>query len=510
MPFIDLNKESHQFTDSKFDVTIIGAGAAGILLAVRLTNAGKKVLLIESGHFSIDEEKQKLNEVENTGKELVNAVWGRKRAVGGTTLAWGGQSLPFTPIDFSYRPWVQNSGWPISFDSIAQYYNEANAFMKIDELNYHNDIFAKAKITDPGIDPLLLNFHVAKWANEPNFQTLYKDFLSKNVTVLYNAHLSKIYQLPDGTVDKIEVQNFRKEKALFNINKLIISGGGIETVRILLNNNIGDHSGWLGKCFMEHPCIELGDVITNRPYQLQKHFNTHVWNKSKYSVRLSLSKVFQEQHEILNCSASFMFRPSRDKFDPYAELVSFKRDFNIRRLIKILGSYKSIFKSVWAYIKDHFYYKVNAENKLVLMIEQEPVTNSYIALSDTKDEFGMPKAKISWRITPKTWETVLQISDVLKTEIERLNLGEVKLYEQISIANKDWLNFLSDVNHHIGGCRMSASSESGVVNENLQVWNIPNLYICSCAVFPTSSHSNPTLTMLALGIRLSDHITKTQ
>ncbi|HTC00044.1 MAG TPA: hypothetical protein VK705_05130, partial [Ferruginibacter sp.] len=317
MPFIDFNKELHQFTDGEFDITIIGAGAAGILLAVRLINAGKKVLLIESGHFNVDEEKQKLNEVENTGKELVNAIWGRKRAIGGTTLVWGGQSLPFTPIDFSYRPWVQNSGWPISFDSVAQYYDDANAFMGIDGLNYYDDIFSKAKITDPGIDPLLLDFHVSKWANEPNFQTLYKHFLLKNVTVLYNAQLSRIYQLPDGTVDKIEVQNFKREKTFFNINKLIIAGGGIETVRILLNNNIGNHSGWLGKCFMEHPCIELGDVITSESYQLQKHFNTHIWNKNKYSIRLSLSKSFQEQNKTLNCSASFMFRPSRDKFDPY-------------------------------------------------------------------------------------------------------------------------------------------------------------------------------------------------
>jgi hypothetical protein len=261
---------------------------------------------------------------------------------------------------------------------------------------------------------------------------------------------------------------------------------------------------------MEHPCIELGDVITNEPYQLQKYFNTHIWNKNKYSIRLSLSKSSQEHYKILNCSAGIMFRPLKDKFDPYAELVSFKKDFNIRRLIKISGSYKSIFKSVWAYIKDHFYYKVNAENKIVLMIEQEPFTDSYIALSDAKDEFGMSKAKISWRITPKTWETVLQISGILKTEIERLNLGTVKLYEEISSDNTNWLNALSDVNHHIGGCRMSASQEEGVVNENLQVWNVPNLYICSCAVFPTSSHSNPTLTMLALGVRLSDHIAKTR
>lgn len=53
---------------------------------------------------------------------------------------------------------------------------------------------------------------------------------------------------------------------------------------------------------------------------------------------------------------------------------------------------------------------------------------------------------------------------------------------------------------------MSAEPGGGVVNENLQVWGVANLYICSCSVFPTSSHSNPTLTVLALGARLCNHI----
>jgi hypothetical protein len=508
MPFIDLNKEPFLFKGNEFDITIIGAGAAGILLAVHLTNAGKKVLLMESGHFSIDDEKQKLNEVESAGKFLTTSVWGRKRAIGGTTLAWGGQSLPFTSTDFNFRPWIENSGWPITYETIAPYYNDANTFMGIDTLNYHEDIFKRAKIKDPGLDPALIDFHVSKWAKEPNFQVLYKDFLQQKVTVVYNAQLQKISQSANGSINEIEVFNFSKEKITLKINTLIIAAGGIETVRILLNNNIGNHSNWLGKCFMEHPCIELGDVITSKPYKIQKYFNTHIWKKNKYSTRLSLSKKFQEENGVLNCSASFMFRPPKDKFDPYAELAAFKKDFKFKRLIAVTGSFPNIMRSALAYIKDSFYYKVNAANKLVLMIEQEPVSNSYIALSNEKDVFGLPKAKISWHITYKTWETVLKISDVLKSEIERLNIGKVKLYDNISSSNKDWINYLFDVNHHMGGCRMSSSPEKGVVNKDLQVWDVPNLYVCSCAVFPTSSHSNPTLTMLALGVRLSEHIAR--
>lgn len=90
MPYIDLDNSEIGVDGSGFDVTIVGAGAAGILLAVKLSEKGKKVLLIESGHFEEDEKRQVLNEVVQTGKTLNSSVWGRKRAVGGTTIAWGG------------------------------------------------------------------------------------------------------------------------------------------------------------------------------------------------------------------------------------------------------------------------------------------------------------------------------------------------------------------------------------------------------------------------------------
>ena len=111
MPYIDFNKKPITDYTYPFDYTIIGAGVAGILLAVKLAEKGKTVLLIESGHFEEDDKRQELNRVEQTGKTVENAINGRKRAVGGTSIAWGGQSLPFSKLDFEEKPWVENSGW---------------------------------------------------------------------------------------------------------------------------------------------------------------------------------------------------------------------------------------------------------------------------------------------------------------------------------------------------------------------------------------------------------------
>lgn len=507
MPFIDLNtKHPSSFFLPSTDIVIIGGGTAGILLAVTLTLRGKSVSIIETGDLFEDEEKQRLNSVEQTGKIVKNAVWGRKRVLGGTTVSWGGQSLPFTPIDFEKRNWIQNSGWPISFSDIELYYKQADDFMGIDTMNHSTDIFPKIKLNNPGIDPLIFDFHVAKWTNNTNFYLQHKQFLREKVFVLYNAQLTKISKNYNGVIDSIEVTNFKSRQFIFPVNKLIIAAGTIETVRILLHNNLGNHSGLLGKYFMEHPCIEVGTIITNNEYRLHRNFNTHIWKGMKYSIRLTLGQRFQKQNQLLNCSASIMFRPQKKSLDIYAELKYFKKDFKLRRLIKISRYFKSILKSTRAYLIDRFYYKSKAISILSLMIEQEPIKDSYITLSSNKDQFSIPKALINWMLTEKTWETAIVTANIIKKQIEDLDLGKVDLHDYIEMNNPQWENYLSDVCHNMGGCRMSSSPEEGVVDKNLQVWQVPNLFICSQAVFPTGSHSNPVLTMLALAIRLTDYL----
>ncbi len=501
MAFIDLNKDQ-SFVFPESDIIIIGAGAAGILLSVNLSRQGKKVLMFETGHYGEDPSRQSLNEVQQTGKILNNSVWGRKRAIGGTTIAWGGQSLPFTPLDFAKKEWLVNSGWPVSYEEVKPWYNAANEFMKIDTLNYTTDIFPKIGLNDAGIDKDVFDLHVSKWAAEPDFYKLYKEELSSGVTVVYNANVTRIHKENDR-VTSVTVTSFEKVSYYVPVKKLVIAAGTIETVRLLLCNKLSS-SSWLGRCFMEHPCIEAGTIHTNRQFRLQRLFNTHTWRGNKYSVRLSLTSKFQAEQQLANCSASIMFMLPADMFDPYGELKSFRKDFKIKRLLKISGSFGSMVKSGWAYLMQHFFYKAHAVPTLALMIEQEPCKESFIGINDQPDVFGVPQAVINWTISKRSWETAVVTANKLKDEFESLGLGKVELAP--AMHNDNWQQSLSDVCHHMGGCRMSREEEQGVVDTDLKVWGTDNLYLASCAVFPTSSHSNPTLTMLALTARLASHL----
>ncbi len=503
MPLIDFNTTG--IAEKKYDLTIVGAGAAGILLAVKASKSGKKVLLIETGHFDVDDQRQQLNEIEHVGKVLENSVWGRKRAIGGTTVAWGGQSLPFQPLDFQNRDWINSSGWPIQFDDLKEHYDAANEFMKIDTLNYGEDIFRKFRLNKDYLGTDKIAYHFSKWAPTPNFYTLYKQELNDNVDLYYNCHLLKIIADEDnGRVAKIEVTNFKKELQQIEVSGLVIAAGALETNRLLLLSNFQNFNRNIGRGFMEHPCIEVGDVAGESEYKLQKHFNTHIDLKSKvkYSLRLSATSAFQKENKLLNVSAGIMFKSDVTKFDPYSEIKRNMTSLSVSGKGKLLRHLPMLIRSGFILIKDKFYYKPGTKAKLVMMCEQEASDESRITLSNQLDEFGLPKLKLHWKITKLTWDTIVEMSRLIKTELERSGIAQIHLYDSVKSENDQWEDMLSDVNHHMGGCRMSSNAETGVVDSDLKVFGFSNLYLCSCAVFPTSSHSNPTLTLLALADRL--------
>jgi choline dehydrogenase-like flavoprotein len=507
MPYINFNKNAVPPLSKTYDFTIIGAGVAGILLGIKLSERNKTVLIIESGHFEEDDKRQILNAVEQTGKRVENAENGRKRAVGGTSIAWGGQSLPFSPLDFEEKNWIENSGWPISFDDLKPFYPSANRFLNIDEWDYEGDIFERLNYKKIDFKDDHFYQHFSKWAPEPNLKKRYNRQLKNQVTILYNAVLTTINCDKNGKATTVHISNFNNEIFELPVHKLLLATGGIETNRILLANKIGEKSGWLGRCFMDHPCIVIGTLAHPDAYQLQSMFNTHVHKNRKYALRLSLTALAQAKYQLVNGSVLIEFWDYFTEGDnPYVKLFNPKNPRHLVDLKKIFKNYKSYWLSAKAFFVHRFIYKHKALSKISLMMEQEPTKASFVELSAENDQFGVPKARIHWAISPKTTESVRAIARFLTAEFERLSLGNINLYPYV-LENKTDLNpYLTDVNHHLGGARMSNSPENGVVDRNLKVWGHDNIYVCSTAVFPTASHSNPTLTLMALCLRLVEHL----
>jgi choline dehydrogenase-like flavoprotein len=210
---------------------------------------------------------------------------------------------------------------------------------------------------------------------------------------------------------------------------------------------------------------------------------------------------------MLNTAGGFMFTNTSSEDDWFEMLKQSARHPTLRSVAALWKLRRDVCAGMGALLGSGFVYRPRAVASLGLTTEQEPSRESYVALSEDNDRFGLPKARLHWHISDKTWQTKRAFAPVMKAEIERLGFGWVTLIDPIVSGTKDWESLLTDTNHHMGGTRMSARAEDGVVDANMRVWGVPNLYVCSASVFPTSSHSNPTLTLLALCSRLIERLT---
>lgn len=143
---------------------------------------------------------------------------------------------------------------------------------------------------------------------------------------------------------------------------------------------------------------------------------------------------------------------------------------------------------------------------LVCQFEQVPNPDSRITLSNESDMLGMKRVNVIWKLNKLDKHTVRVLTEFVASEITRLNLGRVKLEDWVLDTENVWPDNLKGAWHHIGTTRMSDEPKQGVVDKNCRVHSTDNLYISGSSVFPTSGYVNPTLTIVALSLRLADHL----
>jgi hypothetical protein len=479
-----------------YDATIIGAGAIGIFIARKLAERGLKSLIIESGHFVESEVKQELNYSILNRKDLEGSVhWGRKRAVGGTTIAWGGQALPFSEIDFKNRDWLIGlpSKWNISLSDLATNYTEAETYLGVSNLDYYENGLTEIGLTDK-LKSSNFNYHLSKWANEPNMFKKYKNQLEDKgkIDILYNAHCIGVKN-EDNKCVSIKISDENKNTEYIPINKLYLANGGLESVRFLLLHypNCSEN---LGKGFMEHPCLKCGEIITNESDKLQINYGVKLHKFQRYSLRLSLSKKLMTESKLSNASFSIMFDTAGKKFDPYREA---KKLSKVKFFIEGLKNIPTLTKIIYFLIRYKTVYRSKPEISIVVMSEQLWSKESEISLDEhAKDRFNLPKLKVNWKIDATTVDTVKCSYEKLKTELLCSFPMISKIQDSINFDSIGEMDF-TPVNHHMGGASIGL-----VVDDSLKIDGINNLHVCSSSIFPTSSHSNPTLTTLALVSRM--------
>lgn len=530
------------------DLCIVGAGAAGISLALQFVEVGRDVLLIEAGGEKFDTATQALYEGKVVDPELHSpADRYRQRMFGGTTTTWGGRCIPFDPIDFEARSYAPHSGWPIDHAAVARYYPAANALCEAGDFDY-----SAATAVAGGMRPMIAGYEPTAFSTDPierfscptDFGRRYRHRLeiSAGVRVLLNASCTEIMtDATGGTVESLRLRTLSGKQFDVRANRVVLATGGLEAARLLLAsrarhpNGIGNDRDLVGRYYMCHIAGTIGRLRFNIPRDRVWHGYDRAWDGIYCRRRLALRPESQRALGVGNIvlrlhhprlvdpshgtgilSAIYLGKPFISY--EYAKRLYGPHDESLAIYLRhVLNVAREPFKTA-AFMIDFARKRRFAERKFPSLIvasrsndysldihsEQLPNPDSRITLDTALDRFGMPRIAIDWRYTKWDIETVAKALATFQGELRQW--GGASLDFDPDEVESCMLREGAFGGHHIGTTRMAASPTDGVVDSDCRVFGIDNLYIASSAVFPTSSQANPTLTIVALALRLADHL----
>ena len=532
------------------DICIIGGGAAGISMALYLSGRGLNILLLESGFFKEDKKTQDLYNGEVADEKLHSPPDKyRLRMLGGSTAIWGGRCMPFDPIDFEKRDYLPGSGWPISYDDLAPYFEVANRFLEAGEYAYDAD-----KVFDPIKQPMfkgfksdvLLTNNMERFSCPTNVGSRYRRRLelAKDIEVILGANCTGIRLNSNADhVSDLEISSLDNRQYHVTAKHIVLATGGIEVARLLLasndicKNGIGNQFDLVGRYYQCHIAGNLGKLTIYGANSNVRH-DYEVSAQGVYCRRrMSLTPETQRRLKVGNMVARLHFPKIVDPSHRIGVLsglflaknfISYEYGKRLndgkatvgtycQHLLNIITDPIDTFKFLYQWITRRTLAKRkfpsvilnNKSNQFTLEIhsEQYPNPNSRLTLLNEKDALGMPKLKIDWQYLPEDIDSVRKTLDSFVEEFKKSGIGSFE-YDAERLE-EDLTRFGAYGGHHIGTARMGTSPEHSVVDADCKVHHVDNLFIASSAVFPTSSQANPTLTITAMSLRLADHLATT-
>jgi choline dehydrogenase-like flavoprotein len=508
--------ESH--SELSADICIVGGGAAGIAIARELIDADCSVLLLESGGMSLDSEVQSLYEGTNTRDDFaLNTT--RFRFLGGTTNVWGGWCAPLDPIDFEKRDWVPDSGWPITFDDLSPFYDRAQQLCGLGAYRYEVEDWPSLAKASLALDPAKLEHKMWQISQLKAFGRAYEEQLRRatSLNVMLNATVTRIITDPGASrVVAVEVQDLHGRRATVRASTFVMACGGIEIPRLLLASNqihpagVGNRYDLVGRYFMEHPHPDAGGILlTGDPESLGAYGFREV-AKERVVMAFGPSPAAQKRHRILNSSIAISGPLSHGPSEGWDSLIKISRARKDGKWPENFGSHiGKVLRDLGDVLREG--YKRDDEGpikgyQLTARTEVVPKRENRVTLGQERDALDVNRAELDWNVGTLDRTTVATTMILLAEEFGRLNVGRVRINELLLEEDTRWSEGLSWFGHHMGTTRMHADSRRGVVNADCRVHGISNLFIASSAVFPTCGFANPTLTIVALALRLADHL----
>lgn len=513
----------------RVDVCIVGAGAAGIALARELLGQPPSVALLTSGDFEFRRRPQRLYAGDNVGRDSYSTYQSRVRMYGGSTTRWAGQCRPLETIDFERRDWVRHSGWPFSRDHLEPYYRRAQEVCRLGPYDYEPARWIANGQGVLPVDTRRLGVRIYQFAYPPDFGKVYRDELSaaRNVDVYLRANAVEIEVDPDvRRVTGLQVATFSGRRVRFVADHYVLACGGIENPRLLLASNrvatagLGNQHDLVGRFYTDHPFLFTGYYEPSRSaYDKTLHviedYGRVGWDQPAHAA-LALPEQTIRTERLNDCAVYFIRRPNYKiqpayftagvkSFTQLADLLR-REDIPDRRLGRHLRNVAGGLPDVGRSLTRQLTELIRPRPRLALRtaLETTPNPDSRVTLGERRDHFGMPRVQVDWRLNADDRRGLHRLYEVMRREFKRLGLG--RLVEDSSEDAAGWPVSMSSGMHHMGTTRMHENPRQGVVDPDCRVHDVANLYIAGSSVFPTGGVANPTLTIVALTVRLADHL----
>lgn len=537
------------------DLVIVGAGPAGITLALAMQDAGRDVVLVEAGGDRFDKAGQDMLRAQSVSPSAHSpGEMYRRRQLGGTSAVWGGRCIPFDPIDMEHRPWMPHAHWPITHAEVARFYPQAMALAEAGA----PDVDAAA--ADPSQPPALpgsgddvVTDRIERFSHPTDFGGWYRRQMAQapRLRVLTHAPVEQI--LTDGAqATGVRLRLPGDARVTVAAPCVVVAAGGIETARLLLASDevhpagLGNARDLVGRFYQCHLEGTLGTIAFHPPAG-HAAFDYFRSRDGVYCRRyMWLSPTAQRRERL----AGMVLRPAHPSIvDPvhrhpvlsamylaksmivpeYArKMTALEHDERARRGGSAAAFHAAHLRNVALgaprlarFGVDWTRRRILARRKLPSVLladpagiypldlngEQEPHHDSRVMLGHERDALGMRRAVIDWRCTAADRARMIAGVRVIAAAVNRGGAATITLTDEQAQA---WSDHPVPVGgHHIGTARMADDPSEGVCDRDAQVFGTRGLYIAGAAAFPTSSFANPTLTLLALTLRLAEHLRRT-
>jgi choline dehydrogenase-like flavoprotein len=472
----------------------------------------------------------------------------RGGGIGGSASLWyaeverggfGARYGPLAPIDFEERAGIPGSGWPFGRETLDPFYARAHDFCDAGPYDY--EPAPAAALEGAVLANGLFRFGLAETFTQRHRERVAR---SDSVRVVTAATATRIH-VDEGrrVVEAVEASSAPRRSFRVTARAYVLAAGGIENARLLLLSGIG-HEDVVGRCFMDHPTIRCR-LELERPTGLDLGFyDTRIIASRPVLGRLELSEETLREEQLL--SGVFFLVPARDRElraaaaaqslvqaararraprQPFRRAAEMLAGLDMvgfaahRRLVRALPSLEPTL-GVWrrSRLLDTLgvgpvsgWSGLRARPRaydVYHVIEQSPDRERRITLGSARDSFGLPVARLRWFVGDRELESAERAEEILRRELRRAGVGRLATAREVAPDQDLAAAVHPSAHHHLGTTRMHRDPRQGVVDADGRVHGVANLFVTGGSIFPTSGFVNPTLTIVALALRLGAYLSQ--